>query len=99
VTLALTRKATRGILSFDEVRGALRNALGMKVTLLDPPGLSERALELAVRFSRPAAYNAHYLALAEYLQCPFWTADERLCNAIHSAFPYIQWLGNYRPGP
>jgi predicted nucleic acid-binding protein len=96
VTSALLRKAIRGALSLDEARGALRAALGMKVALLDPPGLSEQALELAVRFSRPAAHDAHYLALAEYLRCPFWTADERLYNATRSDFPYIQWLGNYR---
>jgi len=99
VTSALLCKATRGILSLDEARGALRAALGMKVALLDPPGLSEQALELAVRFSRPAAYDAHYLALAQHLRCPFWTVDERLYNAIRSDFPYIQWLGNYRPEP
>jgi predicted nucleic acid-binding protein len=99
VTSALLRKAIRGALSLDEARGALRAALGMNVALLDPPGLSEQALELAVRFSRPAAYDAHYLALAEYLRCPFWTADERLYNATRSDFPYIQWLGDYRPEP
>jgi len=97
VTSALLRKATRGILSLDEARGALRAALGMKVALLAPPGLSEQALELAVRFNRPAAYDAHYLALAEHLRCPFWTADERLYNATRADFPYIRWLGNYRP--
>jgi predicted nucleic acid-binding protein len=64
---------------------------------LDPPGLSEQALELAVRFNRPAAYAAHYLALAEHLGCPFWTADERLYNAVRPDLPYIQWLGDYRP--
>ena len=99
VTSALLRKAIRGALSLDEARRALDVALGLKVTLLDPPGLSEQALELAVRFSRPAAYDAHYLALSEYLCCPFWTADERLVNATRSDFPYIQWLGDYRPEP
>jgi predicted nucleic acid-binding protein len=97
VTSALLRKATRGIMSLDEARGALRAARGLKVALLDPPGLSEQALELAIRFNRPTAYDAHYLALAEHLRCPFWTADERLYNATRSNFPYIQWLGDYRP--
>jgi predicted nucleic acid-binding protein len=98
VTSALLRKANRGVLSLAEARGALHAALDLKVALLDPPGLSEQALELAVRFNRAAAHDAHYLALAEHLQCPFWTADERLYNAVRSDFPYIQWLGGYRPG-
>lgn len=97
VTSALWRKAVRGFLTLEEAQRAVRAALEMGVTLLDPPGLSERAFELAARFQRPAAYDAHYLALADHLNCPFWTADECLYNAVHTDFPHIRWLGNYRP--
>ena len=97
VTSALWRKVVRGFLTLEETRRAVHAALEMGVTLLDPPGLSERAFELAARFQRPAAYDAHYLALADHLNCPFWTADERLYNAVHADFPHIRWLGNYRP--
>jgi len=55
-----------------------------------------RAFELAARFRRPAAYDAHYLALADYLECPLWTADQRLYNAVRADFPRIRWLGDYR---
>ena len=55
-----------------------------------------RAFELATRFRRPAAYDAHYLALAEHLACPFWTADERLYNSVRDSFPLIRWLGDLR---
>src|ERR1700687_1742519 len=41
-----------------------------------------RALELADRFRLPTAYDAHYLALAEFQRCEFWTADERLWNSV-----------------
>jgi predicted nucleic acid-binding protein len=99
VTSALWRKAARGLLNLEEAQRAVQAALGMGVTLLDPPGISERAFELAAHFRRPAAYDAHYLALAEHLNCSFWTADERLYNAIHAEFPHIRWLGNYQPEP
>ena len=99
VTSALRRKVVRHLLTLEEARDALLAALEMKVTLLDPPNLSQQAFDLAARFNRPAAYDAHYLALADQLQCLFWTADERLYNAIHEDYPRIHWLGNYQPEP
>ncbi len=95
VTSALWRKAVRGILTLEESRRAVQAALKIGVTLWDPPGLSEQAFELAARFQRPATYDAHYLALADHLNCSFWTADERLYNAVHADLPYVRWLGNY----
>lgn len=96
VTAALWRKVWRGLLPQEEAQRAVKAALDIGVTLLDPPGLSERAFELAAHFRRPAAYDAHYLALAERLSCPFWTADERLYNAVYADFSLIHWLGNYK---
>jgi predicted nucleic acid-binding protein len=96
VTSALWRNAMRDILTLGEARRAAQAALGMGVTILDPPGLSEQAFEMAAHFRRPAAYDAHYLALADHLGCPFWTADERLYNAIRTDFPHIHWLGEHR---
>ncbi|MBM4457262.1 MAG: type II toxin-antitoxin system VapC family toxin [Chloroflexi bacterium] len=51
---------------------------------------------MARRLNHPAAYDAHYLALAEMYTCPFWTADERLFNAVHEALNWVHWLGDYR---
>ena len=96
VTSALWRKVVRGFLTHKEARRAVQAALDMGVTLLDPPGLSEQAFELAALFQRPAAYDAHYLSLADHLNCPFWTADERLYNAICADFPHIHWLGDHQ---
>jgi len=95
VTSALWRKVVHGLLTAEEGQRVVRAALEMGVVFIDPPGLSERAFELAARFRRPAAYDAHYLALADYLECPFWTADERLYNAVRADFPRIRWLGDY----
>ena len=52
-----------------------------------------RALELMERFRKPAAYDAHYLALAEWLHCECWTADERLWNTVKSEFAWVRWVG------
>lgn len=53
--------------------------------------------ELANRFNRPRAYDAQYLALAQRLDSDFWTADERLFNAVNETFSQINWLGNWQP--
>ena len=34
-----------------------------------------------------------YLALAEFQQCEFWTADERLWNSVKRDLRWVHWLG------
>ena len=97
VTSALWRKTVQKVMASEDARRALQEALALDIQYLDPPGLSLQALELAARFQRPAAYDAHYLALADHLSCPFWTADERLYNAIRADCPHVCWLGDCRP--
>jgi predicted nucleic acid-binding protein len=63
---------------------------------MQPTGLYQRAWELARHFDRPAAYDAHYLALAEMEGCPLWTADGRLFNAVRHELDWVNWLGDYQ---
>jgi len=93
VTSALWRKAVRGTMSLPDARRALQEALCLDIQLLDSPELCLRAFDLAARFNRPSAYDTCYLAVAEMLDGEFWTADERLYNAIRSEFLRIHWLG------
>ncbi|MBL8156360.1 MAG: type II toxin-antitoxin system VapC family toxin [Anaerolineae bacterium] len=57
---------------------------------------TRRAYELATEYNHPTAYDAQYLAVAERYQCDFWTADERLFNAVSGRFPSIYWLGDVK---
>jgi predicted nucleic acid-binding protein len=55
--------------------------------------LSTRAIELALQFGQGAAYDAHYLALAEQLDCEYWTADEQFWQAVRSDVDRVKWIG------
>jgi len=64
--------------------------LNLPIALHDSDSMHLRALVLASRFDLPATYDAHYLALAEELDCEFWTADKRLARATNGAFPRLR---------
>ena len=92
VSNALHRYTAQGELLPEEVAEALEAALGMGITLYGDADLHRRALELAERFSLPATYDAHYLALAERLGAEFWTADRRLTRAVQAALQWVHLL-------
>ena len=58
--------------------------------------LLKRAYELATDFNRPTAYDSQYLAVAERLNCDFWTADQRLFNAVREQLGWVKWVGNFQ---
>jgi predicted nucleic acid-binding protein len=97
VTAVVRKHVYRGLLAPDTEQATLTAVLRLPVQLVRPPGLHERASELAHRFNRPTAYDSHYLALAEMYGCPFWTADERLFNAVRDELSWVHWLGDYQP--
>lgn len=57
--------------------------------------LLKRAHELATEHNRPTAYDSQYLAVAERFNCDFWTADEKLYNAVSNKLKWVNWLGNF----
>jgi len=93
LTSVLRNKVHRGLLSLEEGEKAFNAVLQLPVQMLTPPDLHRRAWELATSFNRPAAYDTHYLALAEMMNCDFWTADERLFNAVRDELSWVRWLG------
>lgn len=98
VTSVIRNSAHRGRLSDEQEVDAFLVVHALPVELMRPAGLHRRAHELARRFDRPSAYDAHYLALAEMADCVFWTADRRLFNVVHAELDWVRWLGDHRPG-
>ena len=89
VTNALHRYQKLGLMSASSVRLALKAVLALPLRLHGEADLHRRALELAERFSLPAAYDAHYLALAEWLGGEFWTADGSLARTVQTTLPWV----------
>ena len=93
ISNALRKAVRRGRIDASEAEARLRVFDGLPITFLNDR-VHHEALAIALRFNLPAAYDAHYLALAERLGCDFWTADERLVNALGGALPGVRWLGS-----
>ena len=73
---------------------SLNDFLAIPIRLLRSPDLHRRAFELADELGLSAAYDAHYLAVAEAHECEFWTADEKLYNAVKDKLSWVKWIGN-----
>lgn len=89
VSNALYRYQKLGIMSASSVRLALRAALSLPLHLFGEPDLHEHALDLAERLVLPAAYDAYYLALAEWLGGEFWTANRRLAQTVQGDLSWV----------
>ncbi len=95
----LYRKARSGEITLNRAKEALAAVLlaGLQFDFSSDLALSMRAIELADQYKLPAAYDAHYLALAEREGCEFWTADMRLWNTLRGKIDWVRWIGDYVP--
>jgi predicted nucleic acid-binding protein len=84
----------RGALTVEEADSKCDLLLAQPVQVMIDDALLRRGFALATQFNRPTAYDAQYLAVAERLSCDFWTADERLYNAVKTQLPWVRWLGS-----
>jgi predicted nucleic acid-binding protein len=98
VTSTLRRFVHLKHISPDHGEQAFENFLRIHIRLTHRRGVFPIAWRLAQRFDRPRAYDTAYLAVAQLRDCEFWTADERLYNAVAPELDWVQWLGNYPPG-
>ena len=93
-TNILYRQVVTNKLSYEEVKKLL--SIGILLNFVQHREISIRAMELSHRFGLPAAYDAHYLALAEHEKCEYWTADTRLCNAVADKLQWVHQLSDYQ---
>ena len=70
----------------------LRSLESLPIEYIDDLRLHVDAVRLAQEFGLPAAYDAHYLALAEREGVDFYTLDRRLVNATKSRLSFIRYV-------
>ncbi len=92
VTNALHRYVRHGLARPQTAQALLAQALQLGIRLYGDPDLHREALALAQELRLPAAYDAHYLALARRLGAECWTADRRLTQTVAGRFPWIHTL-------
>jgi predicted nucleic acid-binding protein len=85
VANALHRRVIRREITVEEAVRLLDGLLASGIELREAPSIHTTALELADQLRQDAVYDAHYLALAEILDCELWTADERFYRAATSS--------------
>ncbi|HWB53200.1 MAG TPA: type II toxin-antitoxin system VapC family toxin [Tepidisphaeraceae bacterium] len=96
VANAIWKRHRQKLLTADEAReflGALSSA-PVRVEAAMP--LLPAAMDIAVRYDR-AIYDALFVALSRQLNVSAITADEPLYNVVHSQFPQIVLLKNWKP--
>ena len=94
VISALYKKISAGIISIDLAVELMTEFYAMDIDIYPASLLHQRAIELALELQQRMPYDSHYLALAESLNCDFWTADRPFYRAAQPHHPRVQWIGN-----
>ena len=93
VSNALHKRVVGQELSVAAASDLMETLLASGFELREKPLIHVRAIEIASELGQRAAYDAHYLALAEELDCELWTADARFYSAAGASAERIRLLG------
>jgi predicted nucleic acid-binding protein len=93
VSNALYKRSILGDISLATTVRLEAEFLESAIEWVQSASLHLRVISLAAQLQQNAVYNAHYLALAESLDCDLWTADQRFYQAAASDFPKVRWIG------
>lgn len=89
VTNALYQITKAGGLTVPTAEELLDMLVTLPIELVNLAHNHQRALSIAHRYRSGAAYDAHYVALAQHLGAELWTADKRLYNAVHPHLDFV----------
>ena len=78
----------------DHARKSLRNLASMALLSVSSSDLLHSALDLALEYGI-SAYDASYVALAQQMDLPFITADEKLIGKLKGSGTEAVWLGDF----
>lgn len=98
-TSVISKTVHFGQITEAEGRRALEQLATLGVKLFTPNlEQNQAAVDWTIRLKHAAAYDSYYLALAQSLDCDFWTADSRLFNALKDeCFKWLHWIEEIPP--
>lgn len=91
----IRQRMRRSGLSIARARVQLRRFERFPLLIDEIAGLYDTALVIADRYNLPAAYDAIYVALAQFRGEELWTDDRRLLNGLGGRLPFVRWIGDY----
>ncbi len=92
VVNVLYQISKKGQLSRETTDEAIQAMNRLPMQLYSDSELHSRAFALAKELALGATYDAHYLALASYLNCEFWTRDAKLARAAQVKYKRVRLL-------
>lgn len=90
VTNALYQSLRADAVTLPTVLLLLDTLIALPIDIVYDQSTHENALSIAHRFRSGAAYDAHYVALAQHLHTELWTADKRLFNVLSPHLGFIK---------
>ena len=98
-TSAIAKSVHFGAVTEEEAYQALEKLDGLGVRQFVPDAEQNlAAFNWTLRLKRASAYDSYYLVLAQMLECDFWTADQRLFNALQENHPgWVHWIEEMTP--
>ena len=95
VSNILHQRVRRSEISVDQGERLIEELLASDIEFYHSLDIHRRALELASELGQGAAYDSHYLALAEILDCEMWTADERFYRSASPVSDRLHLLSSF----
>jgi predicted nucleic acid-binding protein len=90
ITSVICHAVYRSRITLEEGLQVLEHLLALPIRLLTPEKLHMTAYKIAAELGQPAAYDAHYLALAQNLSCELRTGDKKLYRKVREKMPWVR---------
>ncbi len=91
VTNAVYRMARAAAVTTSWATETITMLDSVEIHYVDYRGLHTDAFSIAHELGMPAAYDAHYLALARRQGVDFYTLDRKLVNTAARRFPFVRY--------
>lgn len=95
VESVLQLRFCRSLTSLEVIDEALSTFYDINVRIVTYSNLVIYAREIARRFRQSRIYDSLYAALAQLLECEFWTADKAFYEAVNSELLFVKYLPEY----